>query len=235
MQKHAVVTQGEWIDARQALLAKEKAFTRLRDELSAERRALPWVAVTKSYTFDTSQGTVTLADLFEGRSQLVVYHFMYGPDWEEGCPSCSFWADNFDGIDIHLAHRDITLIAVSRAPLATLDRYKTRMGWSFNWVSSYATDFSYDFNVSFTPEQIADGSAAYNYRSGDVTMDELPGLSVFYRDEDGQIYQTYSAYARGLELINGAYQIMDLAPKGRDEDGLPYNMAWLRRRDQYED
>lgn len=235
MKEPEVVSREEWLAARIDLLEAEKEFTRLRDRLSQDRRALPWVKVDKAYTFDGPQGEESLADLFDGRSQLIVYHFMYGPDWDEGCPSCSFWADNFDGIDVHLEHRDITLIAVSRAPLSILDAYKQRMGWTFKWVSSLGSDFNYDYHVSFTPDEMERGEAIYNYRIVPVSVDELPGISVFYRDENGDIFHTYSAYARGVDMINGAYQLMDLAPKGRDEDDLPYNMAWLRRHDQYDD
>jgi predicted dithiol-disulfide oxidoreductase (DUF899 family) len=185
--------------------------------------------------FDGPDGEETLADLFAGRSQLVVYHFMYGPDWEQGCPTCSFWADNFDGIDVHLAHRDITLLAVSRAPHDTLQAYRERMGWRFKWVSSERCDFNQDFGVTFTPEQRAAGTINYNYGSGGFPSDEAPGVSVFYREADDRVFHTYSTYARGLDMVNGAYHFMDLAPKGRDEAGLPYSMAWLRRRDQYED
>lgn len=235
MQKHVVVSGTEWLVARKELLAKEKEFTRLRDELSRERRALPWVKVEKRYTFKSAHGKETLADLFDGCSQLIVYHFMYGPEWVEGCPSCSFWADNFESIDVHLKHRDITLLAVSRASLATLEAYKERMGWTFKWVSSYENDFNYDFHVSFTPEEMARGEAIYNFEQGKISVDELPGISVFYKNETGDIFHTYSTYARGLDMVNGAYQYIDLVPKGRDEDGLPHNMAWLRRRDQYDD
>lgn len=235
MSMHKIVSEEEWLAARVELLEKEKEFTRLRDQLSSARRALPWVKVDKAYAFDSPEGKESLADLFDGRSQLIVYHFMYGPEWDEGCPSCSFWADNFDGIDVHLAHRDITLIAVSRAPLSILDAYKERMRWRFKWVSSFDSDFNYDYHVSFTPDEIDQGEAIYNYRVGPVSVDELPGVSVFYKDENGDVFHTYSAYARGVDMINGAYHFMDLTPKGRDEDDLPYNMAWLRRHDQYDD
>jgi predicted dithiol-disulfide oxidoreductase (DUF899 family) len=235
MQTQRIVSEEEWLVARRELLAKEKEFTRLRDELSRERRALPWVKVTKTYTFDGPRGRETLAELFDGCSQLIVYHFMYGPEWAEGCPSCSFWADNFNGIDVHLKHRDISLIAVSRVPHPILDAYKARMGWSFTWVSSYESDFNYDYHVSFTPAEMARGEAMYNFAQSRVSVDELPGISVFYKNDQGEIFHTYSAYARGVDMVNGAYQYMDLAPKGRDEDALPYSMAWLRRHDQYDD
>jgi len=236
MQDRKVVSRDEWLAARKQLLAKEKAFTRLRDELSGQRRALPWVKVDKEYAFDGPNGRETLADLFEGRSQLAIYHFMYGPDWKEGCPSCSFWADNFNGIDIHLAHRDIALIAISRAPLDILDAYKERMGWDFKWVSSFENDFNYDYDVSFTPDEIKKGEMFYNFEVRNFPSEEAAGISVFYKNDEGEIFHTYSCYARGLDMLNGAYHYMDLAPKGRDEEGLlPHTMAWLRRRDQYDD
>jgi predicted dithiol-disulfide oxidoreductase (DUF899 family) len=235
MQDHEVVSGDQWLHARKELLAKEKEFTRLRDQLSQARRALPWQRVDKEYVFETPAGKQTLADLFEGRSQLIVYHFMYGPDWDEGCPSCSFWADNFNGVDVHLKHRDITLIAVSRAPLETLDAYKKRMGWSFKWVSSLGTDFNFDFHVSFTPDEMEKGEMNYNYEMRKFPSDEGPGISVFYKNERGEVFHTYSCFSRGLDMLNGAYHYMDLAPKGRDEDELPYSMAWLSRRDQYGD
>jgi len=234
VQNHKVISREEWLDARRELLAKEKEFTRLRDQLSQARQELPWVKVEKDYLFDGPNGKETLSDLFEGRSQLIIYHFMYGPDWEEGCPSCSFWADNFNGTGIHLSHRDITLIAVSRAPLDHLEAYKARMGWSFKWVSSLGSDFNYDYQVSFTPEQVEKGEMIYNYRPGGFSGEEAPGISIFYKNEQGEVFHTYSCYSRGLDMLNGAYHYMDLAPKGRDEDDLPYTMAWLRRHDQYD-
>jgi predicted dithiol-disulfide oxidoreductase (DUF899 family) len=228
-----VVSHEQWVKERAAFMAKEKEFTRLRDELSRERRQLPWEKVTKRYVFDGPQGKETLAELFQGRSQLAVYHFMFGPSWDEGCKSCSFWADNFDGIDVHLAHRDITFLAISRAPLAKLEAYKQRMGWSFKWVSSGGTDFNYDFGVSFDPETAKSGRANYNYRTEVRAEEEMPGISVFCRDEAGDIYHTYSTYSRGIDLVNGAYNWIDLTPKGRDEaSGI---MSWLRRHDQYQD
>jgi predicted dithiol-disulfide oxidoreductase (DUF899 family) len=232
MKNHTVVSQQQWLEARKQLLAKEKEFTRLRDHLSGERRALPWVRIDKEYIFEDAEGKQTLADLFDGRSQLMVYHFMLGPDWQEGCPSCSFWADNFNGIDIHLAHRDITFISVSRAGYEKLENYKKRMGWSFKWVSSLQSDFNFDLGVSFTDEEKKRNEITYNYRKGPYRVDELPGVSVFYKNEQGEIFHTYSTYARGLDILNGAYHYMDIAPKGRDEgDGT---MKWLRRHDQYE-
>jgi predicted dithiol-disulfide oxidoreductase (DUF899 family) len=236
MNDHKIVTRDEWLAARKKLLTKEKAFTRLRDELSEQRRALSWVKIEKEYVFEGPNGKETLADLFEGRSQLIIYHFMYGPDWKEGCPSCSFWADSFNGIDIHLAHRDMTLIAVSRAPVKTLEAYKRRMGWSFKWVSSLGSDFNHDYHVSFTPDEVKRGELFYNYQIRSFPSEEAAGISVFYKDDQGEIFHTYSCYARGLDMLNGAYHYMDLAPKGRDEEGLlPHTMAWLRRRDQYDD
>jgi predicted dithiol-disulfide oxidoreductase (DUF899 family) len=233
MQKHNVVSREEWLDARKKHLAKEKEFTRLRDQLSQDRRELPWVKVEKEYLFDGPNGKETLSDLFNGQSQLIIYHFMYGPDWEEGCPSCSFWADNFNGIDIHLNHRDISLVAVSRAGLDTLEAYKKRMGWNFKWVSSIGNEFNHDYHVSFTSDEMEKGEAFYNFISGKVPSDEMPGISVFYKNQQGDLFHTYSCYARGLDLLNGAYNFMDLVPKGRDEDALPYTMAWLHRHDQY--
>ncbi len=235
MKQHAIVPHDAWVEARIAHLQREKEFTRLRDQLSRDRRELPWERVEKPYVFDTAEGRKSLAELFGDCSQLIVYHFMYGPDWEEGCPSCSFWADNFDGIDIHLRHRDITLLAVSRAPLPVLDTYKRRMGWRFNWVSSYPSDFNVDFGVTFSPAEVESGTAHYNYRSAGFPAEEAPGISVFLRDEAGEVFHTYSCYARGLDMLNGAYHYMDLTPRGRDEDNLPYTMAWLHRRDQYPD
>ncbi len=235
MQNQKVVSKEDWLVARREHLAKEKEFTRLRDQLSQERRELPWVKVEKEYSFDGPNGKKSLLDLFDGRSQLIVYHFMYGPDWEEGCPSCSFWADNFNGIVVHLNHRDINLVAVSRAPLDKLEAYKRRMGWSFQWVSSFGNDFNRDYHVSFTPDEMQKGEMYYNFRVGKFPSSEAPGISVFYKNEQGEVFHTYSCYARGLDMLNGAYHYMDLAPKGRDEGALPYSMAWLRRHDQYKD
>ncbi len=235
MQDHKVVSRDEWLVARKEHLAKEKEFTRLRDQLSQERRALPWEKVEKEYVFDSPNGKETLADLFEGRGQLIIYHFMDGPDWAEGCPSCSFWADNFNGIVIHLKHRDINLVAVSRAPLDKLKAYKKRMGWSFKWVSSFGNDFNRDYHVSFTSDEVKKGEMFYNFRIGKFSSEELPGISVFYKNQQGDVFHTYSCYSRGLDMLNGAYHYMDLVPKGRDEDDLPHSMAWLRRHDQYDD
>jgi predicted dithiol-disulfide oxidoreductase (DUF899 family) len=233
IEHHRVVSHEQWITERVAHMAKEKAFTRLRDELSRERRDLPWEKVTKSYVFDGPRGKETLADLFEHRSQLVVYHFMFNPASNEGCPSCSFWADNFNGIDIHLAHRDITFLAISRAPLPKLEAYKRRMGWSFKWVSAGESDFNYDYQASFDAETAKSGAAYYNYRTGHTVSEDTPGVSVFYKDKNGDIYHTYSAYSRGIDLLNCAYNYIDLVPKGRDEGERI--QSWVRRRDQYGD
>lgn len=233
--EHPVVSQTEWLARRKELLRKEKEFTRARDALSAERRSLPWVKIAKPYVFEGPRGNLSLADLFGGKGQLVVYHFMLGPDWSEGCKSCSFWADGFDGMAVHLAHRDVTLAAISRAPLAKIEAFKRRMGWRFPWFSSHGTDFNRDFNVSFTREALERGETIYNYEKRSFPSEEAPGVSVFARGEGGAVFHTYSCYARGLDMLNGAYQILDLVPKGRDEAGLPYGMAWLRHHDRYED
>jgi predicted dithiol-disulfide oxidoreductase (DUF899 family) len=235
MNHSKVVSRDEWLAARKQHLKKEKEFTRLRDKLSAERRELPWVKVEKPYVFDGPNGKETLADLFDGRSQLIVYHFMYPPSWNEGCPSCSFWADNFNGIIVHLNHRDLTMVAVSKGPFEKLEAYRKRMGWTFKWVSSSGSDFNRDYHVSFTPEEMQKGAMYYNYTTTKFPVEEAPGISVFYREEQGEIFHTYSCYARGLDMLNGAYHYLDLVPKGRDEDTLSYPMAWLRRHDQYED
>jgi predicted dithiol-disulfide oxidoreductase (DUF899 family) len=231
---HRIVSSAEWIEARKQLLAEEKEFNRLRDRLSQRRRDLPWEAVTKEYSFDGPNGRRTLAELFDGRSQLIVYHFMFAPEWEEGCKSCSFWADNFNGIGTHLNHRDVTLLAISRAPLAKLTGYARRMGWSFPWYSSAGSDFNFDYQVSFTPQQLAAGDAVYNYAPLRHNMSDLVGISVFAKNEAGEIFHTYSTYARGVDMLNGAYHYLDLVPKGRDEGGLKYGMEWLRRHDQYD-
>ena len=235
MQVNKVVSREEWIEARKEHLVREKQFTRLCDELSAEQRELPWMKIDKDYVFDGPDGKESLADLFDGRSQLLIQHFMLGPDWEEGCPSCSFWVDGYDGFVVHLAHRDVTMVSVSHAPLANIDAYKKRMGWTFKWVSSLESDFNRDFNVSFTPDEMEKGEMYYNYRVTQFPADEAPGASFFYKDDDGDIFHTYSCYGRGLDILNGAYNYLDLVPKGRDEGDLPYTMAWLRRHDQYED
>jgi predicted dithiol-disulfide oxidoreductase (DUF899 family) len=228
-------THEEWVAARKAFLAKEKEFTRLRDELSRQRRELPWEKVEKNYTFDGLEGKQTLADLFAGRSQLIIYHFMFGPGWSEGCPSCSYLADHFDGAAIHLAHRDVTLAVISRAPIAEIEAFKKRMGWRFPWVSSFNSDFNYDYHVSFPAEARAAGKVEYNYEQSDFPSDEGPGLSAFYKDPAGEIFHTYSSYARGLDILVGTYNFLDMAPKGRDEGGLAHSMAWVRHHDKYDE
>ena len=233
MTEHRVVSHDEWIAARKDFLQREKAFTQVRDELSAARRALPWERVTKDYRFEGSGGKMSLADLFQGRSQLLVYHFMFDPGWNAGCKSCSFWADNFNGIGGHLAERDVTLTAVSRAPIEKLTAFAKRLGWSFPWVSSNGSDFNFDYGVSFRPDEIAKGEVSYNFGPHKAYGQEMPGISVFFKDTDGAIYRTYSCYARGLDMLNGAYHFLDLVPKGRDEDGLPYTMTWVRLHDEY--
>lgn len=232
---HPVVSREEWLSARTAFLAKEKEFTRLRDDLNRQRRELPWVKVDKQYIFDGPNGKETLADLFENRSQLVVYHFMFGPTWDEGCLHCSFWADNFNGIGIHLNHRDVTFVTISRAPLAKIEAFKKRMDWSFKWVSSFQTDFNFDYHASFTPEQIQSGATFYNHSKSNPGETEREGVSVFYKDESGAIFHTYSCYARGIDMLNGAYHYLDLVPKGRDEAGLDGPQDWVRHHDRYED
>jgi len=234
-EQHKVVSKEQWLEARRALLEREKEFTRARDALSRARRELPWERVEKSYVFEGPKGRETLSDLFAGKSQLVIYHFMFGPDWETGCKSCSFWADNLDGVAPHLRQRDTTFLAVSRAPLAKLEAFRRRMDWSFKWVSSAGSDFNFDYNVSFRPEDSAGGKTVYNYAPLESSMSELPGISVFFKDASGAIFHTYSCYARGLDMVNGAYQLLDLTPKGRDEAGLAHTMAWVRLHDLYED
>lgn len=227
-----VVDRATWLEARVDLLNHEKRLTRLRDELTEKRRALPWVRIDKNYTFETPDGERSLTDLFDGRNQLLIYHFMMGPDWTEGCPTCSFWADNFDGIGVHLGDRDTSFVAISRAPMPAIRAYKTRMGWSFPWVSSVSSDFNMDFNVSF-PVGDRDG-ATYNYAAFDGGPEELPGVSAFVRDADDNVFHTYSAYSRGIDAINGAYQFLDLTSNGRGEDGLDYAQEWIRRHDDYD-
>lgn len=233
MKGHRVVPHDEWLAARRQLLAKEKEFTRLRDQLSQLRRDLPWERVEKTYRFEGPDGETSLDGLFAGRGQLVVYHFMFDPDWEAGCKSCSFWADNFEGFYRHLNQRDVTLAAVSRAPWATIAPFRRRMGWSFPWVSSAGSDFNFDYRVSFTPEELATGEVDYNFAPRKTSLAELPGISVFCRDRSGKIFHTYSCYARGLDMLNAAYHYLDLVPKGRDEAGLPYPQAWVRHHDNY--
>jgi predicted dithiol-disulfide oxidoreductase (DUF899 family) len=233
MDEHRVVGKDQWIEARKELLLQEKEFTRLRDRLSRARRELPWERVEKEYVFDGKNGRETLAELFAGNRQLIVYHLMFDPDWEEACSRCSFWADNFNGVLVHLNQRDVSLVAISRAPFAKLAAFQKRMGWSFNWVSSFAGEFNRDYHVSFASEQIVEGEVVYNYRLMKNSMTERPGISVFYKDRDGTIFHTYSCYARGLDMLNVAYHYLDLTPKGRDEEGLPFPMAWVRCRDAY--
>jgi predicted dithiol-disulfide oxidoreductase (DUF899 family) len=232
MTDHTIATHEQWLAARLELLAAEKEFTRQRDALTRRRMAMPWEHVEKSYSFEGPDGALSLADLFDGRSQLIVYHFMFAPDWEEACKSCSFWADNFNGIPVHLGHRDVTFTAVSLAPLARIAAYKKRMGWSFPWVSSHGSDFNFDYHASFTPDQIAAGTY-YNYEVQPNKVSEQVGISVFARNERGELFHTYSCYSRGVDMLNGAYHYLDLVPKGRDEGDLQFSMAWLRRHDQY--
>ena len=229
--QHAVVSRDEWLAARKALLAKEKEFTKARDRLSAARRALPWVKVDNSYMFDGQDGKQSLADLFAGHSQLIVYHFMFALDWDAGCPHCSRWADNFNSIIVHLNHRDISMVAISRAPYEKLAAYRKRMGWSFKWLSSLANGFNRDFGVSFTPDEVAAKKAFYNFNMQDPSVGEREGVSVFIKSADG-LFHTYSAYARGIDLLSTDYNCLDLTPKGRDEDGRgPF---WVRRHDEYD-
>jgi predicted dithiol-disulfide oxidoreductase (DUF899 family) len=233
LDNHKIVSKNGWIAARKVLLKKEKEFTALRDQLSQQRRDLPWIAVDKKYVFDGPNGKQTLSELFDGRSQLIVYHFMYDPNWAVGCPSCSFWADNFNDIIVHLNQRDVTLIAISKAPYSKIAAYKKRMGWDFKWVSSYDTDFNFDYHVSFTQEELAKKKAFYNFISQDPRTSEREGISVFYKDLSDKIFYTYSAYARGIDILNNTYNYLDLVPKGRDEDGYDFPMAWVRRHDEY--
>ncbi len=232
--QHKVVSRDEWLRARRAHLAAEKEFTRKRDELSRQRRELPWERVEKNYVFEGPNGPETLADLFAGCQQLIIYHFMLGPNWEEGCKSCSFLADHFDSTRIHLAHRDVTFSVVSQAPMSRIADFQKRMGWRFHWTSAFANDFQHDYHVHFTKEELA-GDVNYNYQTTRVGLEELPGLSVFYKDDSGEIFHTYSTYARGLDPFVGTYQFLDVAPKGRDEDGLAFTMAWVRHHDKYGD
>jgi predicted dithiol-disulfide oxidoreductase (DUF899 family) len=234
VEKHRVVSHKAWIEARRKFLATEKKFTRLRDGLARQRRALPWEKVDKQYVFDGPKGPETLSELFEGRSQLVVYHFMFAPEWNEGCKHCSFWADNFNGLGIHLNHRDVSFVAISRAPLEKLEAFKKRMGWSFKWVSSGQNDFNYDYQASFTPQEVERGAAFFNYSKSDVGVTDREGVSVFYKDEGGAVFHTYSSYARGIDMLNTAYHYLDLVPKGRDEDDLEFTQAWVRYHDKYE-
>ena len=230
---HSIVEQDEWIKARKDLLTKEKEFTVVRDQLSQKRRDLPWVRVDKEYVFDGSNGKQTLSELFDGRSQLIVYHFMFDPSWDAGCPSCSFWADNFNKIIIHLNQRDVSMVAISRAPYDKIAEYQKRMGWDFSWVSSYNNDFNFDYHVSFTEEELVKKNAFYNYLIQDTGISEMPGVSVFYKNPEGHIFHTYSTYARGIDILNGAYNYLDLVPKGRDEAGHENAQFWVRRHDEY--
>lgn len=228
-----IVSREEWLNQRRILLAQEKEFSKQRDALSAKRREMPWVAVDTPYRFAGAKGEIPFADLFDGHSQLIVYHFMYGADWDAGCTSCSFWADNFNTLGPHLGARDAGFVAVSSAPYDMLAAYQKRMGWGFNWVSAQHNSFNADFNVGFTQAEIDDGSAVYNYEKSRFPGLEAPGVSVFTRQQNGKIFHSYSTYARGIDMLNGAYHYLDLLPKGRDEQDLPWPMAWLKRRDEY--
>lgn len=232
VKEHKVVSPKAWLVARKRLLAKEKKFSKLRDRLARQRRDLPWVKVDKEYVFDGPAGKVTFADLFDGKSQLIVYHFMFGPGWKDGCPHCSFWADHYDSVNIHIGQRDTAFAVVSRAPLAEIKPFKKRMGWRFNWLSSFGTDFNFDFNVSFTPEQIKSGVLPYNYGKIKMKIDEREGVSAFYKDKKGGIYHTYSSYARGIDLMNTTYNFLDLTAKGRDENP-DASQNWVRYHDEY--
>jgi len=232
MDQRKVVSHDEWIKARKRLLVKEKELTRLRDKLSEQRRKLPWEKLGKEYVFNGPQGRQTLAELFDGRSQLVVYHFMFHPDWDAGCPHCSRWADNFNGVIVHLNHRDVTMIAVSRAPYAKLAAYRERMGWSFKWMSSFETDFNFDYRVSFTGDEMARKQAFYNFKMQDPEVGEREGVSVFFKDRKGGVFHSYSTFARGIDMLNVDYHYLDLVPKGRDEgERGPF---WVRRHDEYQ-
>lgn len=234
LSNHPVAPREAWLASRKALLEREKDYTRLGDEISAARRALPWVAVDKNYVFEGADGRQSLSDLFAGRSQLFVYHFMLAPGWQEGCKSCSYVADHFDGTLPHLAARDVTLVAVSRAPFAEISVFRSRMGWRFPWVSSAGSDFNYDFGVAFTQAEIDADKRIYNYGSIAPPIEDLPGVSVFFKAADGTIYHTYSTYGRGLDEVMNTYNILDMMPKGRDEDRNQHTMAWLRHHDRYE-
>jgi predicted dithiol-disulfide oxidoreductase (DUF899 family) len=233
MQPHKTVSREAWIAAHKLHLTHEKELTQARERLNEERRALPWVKVDKDYVFDAPAGKATLGDLFRGRSQLVVQHFMFAPEWNEGCKSCSFWADGFERMIPHLAARDTALVAISRAPLEKLAAFKARMGWTFDWLSSGNGDFNYDSAVSFTPDAVKSGENIYNFGTSGFAIEDAPGISVFYRDEAGNIFHTYSCFARGLDMMSAAYHYLDLTPLGRHEEGLPYPMDWVRLRDQY--
>jgi predicted dithiol-disulfide oxidoreductase (DUF899 family) len=232
--KHPVVSRDRWLAERKALLAHEKELTHLRDQIARERRALPWVRIDKNYGFDAPEGQRTLVELFEGRRQLIVQHFMLGPGWEQGCPSCSYMADHSDAMNVHLAHRDVTMVAISRAPLAEIERFRQRMGWQFKWVSSFGSEFNYDFHVSFTPQERAKGKVYYNYGMVDFPAEEAPGISVFIKDDAGTVFHTYSTFGRGVEVMMGTYNLLDLTPKGRDERDVDNKMEWVRHHDRYE-
>ena len=231
---HPVVSAERWVDERRALLLREKELVHMQDEIARERRALPWERVAKHYVFDAPEGRRSLAELFEGRRQLLVQHFMFGPDWAQGCPSCSYMADHTDGMTVHLEHRDVSFVAVSRAPQADLARFRERMGWKFRWVSSAGNDFNRDFHVSFAPEERVEGSVYYNYGMTRFPNTEAPGLSVFWKDDTDEIFHTYSTFGRGVEAMMGTYDLLDLVPKGRDENDGPYKMDWVRHHDRYE-
>lgn len=231
--EHRIVSRNDWTDARKELLEKEKELTRLTDAIARQRRELPWVKVDKSYIFEEEEGKLWFSDLFYGKSQLIIYHFMFAPEWEEGCPGCSFLADHIDGANLHLQHHDVSVVVVSRAPLAKLLAFKKRMDWKFKWVSSFGSDFNYDYHVSFTEHQLQEGTVYYNFeyaKHDDGT--ESPGTSVFFKDRSGNIFHTYSSYARGGDILIGAHNYLDLTPKGRNEDGI---MDWMRHHDKYED
>ena len=232
--QHQIVSRDQWLQERIALLAQEKELTRLRDRLAAARRELPWVKVEKTYVFDTPSGKATLSDLFDGRSQLIIKHFMLAPGQKEGCVGCSFEADHVDGTLVHLRNHDVSYVAVARAPLDEIEAFKTRMGWRFRWVSSFGSEFNYDFNASFTPAQLANGTAFYNYRAGPLPLEDLSGFSVFYKDGTGQIFHTYSTFGRGLEEVLGTYMFLDITPKGRNETGPNNSLTdWVRHHDRY--
>jgi predicted dithiol-disulfide oxidoreductase (DUF899 family) len=229
-----IASREEWTRRRLALLEREKALSRQQDEVARERRALPWVRLDTDYVFDTAQGPRTLAALFDGCGQLLVQHFMLGPGWDAGCPSCSFMADHNDGMNMHLPHRDVTLVAISRATLPEIERFRKRMGWQFKWVSSNGNDFNYDFHVSFTPEQTAKGTIDYNFGTWPHAYEEWPGVSAFIKDDAGEVFHTYSTYGRGVEVMMHTYAMLDLMPKGRDERNVEYKMDWVRHHDRYE-
>jgi predicted dithiol-disulfide oxidoreductase (DUF899 family) len=235
LKNHQVVSHEEWLAARRALLAKEKEFTQQREELARLRRALPWEKVEKPYVYAGPNGKQTLPDLFGKHSQLIVYHFMFSPDDDEGCLHCSFWADSFNGASLHLPHRDVSFVAISRAPLEKIEPFKQRMGWSFTWLSSFHSDFNFDFHVSFTPEEVHNRTAVYNYVRTDPGPLDREGISAFYKDESGAVFHTYSCFARGIDMMNATYQYLDLVPKGRDELDLPDPQEWVRHHDRYED